>query len=122
MRSSWQSPQTRRGKSAKQLGRPPGMQGEGNVTGQLPDLFSHGELIKCNTILPSAGMMTTTTTHLHACRHQAEAGVVVAEGAMPIHQITMDMKTTMMTTMATTIMTTVVAMKTLTTATKMYTA
>lgn len=37
LKSSWQSPQTRRGKSAKQLGRPPGMQGEGrgHVTGQL---------------------------------------------------------------------------------------
>ncbi len=67
-------------------------------------------------------MTTTTTTHLHACPHQAEAGVVGAEGAMPILQITMDMKTTMMITTATTIMTTVVAMKTLTTAMKMCTA
>lgn len=124
LRSSWQSPQTRSGKSAKQLGRPPGMQGEGqgHVTGQRSDLVSYEEVIICNPILISAGMMTTTTTHLHACPHQAEAGVVVAEGAMPIHQITMDMKTTMMTTMATTIMTTVVAMKTPTTATMMCTA
>lgn len=67
-------------------------------------------------------MMTITTIHLHVCPHQAEGGVVVGEGAMPIHQITMDMKTTMTTTMATTIMTTVVAMKTLTMAMKMCTA
>lgn len=67
-------------------------------------------------------MMTTTTTHLHVCPHQAEAGAGVAGGAMPIHQITMDMKTTMMTTMAMTITTTVAAMKTLTTAMKMCTA
>lgn len=102
------------------------MQGEAegprNVTGHLPDLFSNKELNKFKFILLSVGMMTTTTTHLHVCHLQAEAGVVVAEGAMPIHQITMDMKTIMMTTMATTIMTTVVAMKTLTTATKMCTA
>lgn len=92
------------------------------MTRLLPDFFSHKERIKCNSILPSAGMTTTTTTHLPACRHPAEAGVVVAEGAMPILQITMDMMTTMMTTMAMTITTTVVAMKTHTTATKMCTA
>ena len=67
-------------------------------------------------------MMTTTTIHLLACRHQGEAEVVVAEGAIPIHLITMVMRTTMMTTMVTTIMTTAVATKTLTTATKTYTA
>lgn len=100
------------------------MQGESerrrHMTGQLPDSLLDRESL--NPVLLSAGMMTTTTTHHHACHHLAGVGVVVAAGAMHTHQITMDMKTTMMTTMATTIMTTVVAMKTLTTATKMCTA
>lgn len=70
-------------------------------------------------LLHSAGMTTTTITHLLACHHQAEEGVVVAEGAMPIPLITMAMRTIMMIIMATTIMTTVVAMRTLTMPMKM---
>lgn len=66
--------------------------------------------------------MTTTTTRLHVCPHQAEAEAAAAEGATPIHQITTATKTTMMTTMATTIMTTVVVMKTPTMAMKTCTA
>lgn len=118
LRLSWQSPQTRRGKSAKQLGRLPEMRGESETSDWSADVFSFKESTAWSDIFFFPGMMTTTTIHLHACLRRAEAGAVVAEGAMPIHLITMAMMTTTMTTMATTIMTTVVAMKTLTTATK----
>lgn len=58
-------------------------------------------------------MTITIITRLHVCPRQAEAEVVVVEGAMLIRQTIMDMKTTMTITMVTTITITVEATKTL---------
>lgn len=58
-------------------------------------------------------MTITTITRLHVCPPQAEAEVVVVEGATLIHPTITDMKTTMMTTMVTTITITVEDTKTL---------
>lgn len=43
LRLSWQSPQTRRGKSAKQLGRLPEMRGESETSDWSADVFSFKE-------------------------------------------------------------------------------
>lgn len=87
--------------------------GWGGADTWLVDFSSGEEFYECNTVQLFAGMTITTIIHPHVCPHQAEAEVVVVEGATLTHQTIMDTKTTMMTTMVTTIMITVEDMKTL---------
>lgn len=87
--------------------------GCGGADVRLVNLSSDAESYERNTVLVFTGTTITIITRLHGCPRQAEAEVVVVEGAMLIRLTIMDTKTTMMTTMVTTTTITVEDMKTL---------